>query len=483
MSVRPAALWGGELGKGVRAGLGKMESPIIQGVREQTGLGPAELERVTLVLLDRQGPPVLCCRATKALDRKTFLARLVPDGKAEKYAGWDYLASETRAAVLLGEREYAVGGKADVQNLLDGKPDDGAPALAAAVALAAKGHSLVVGVNPTKLPQDEFAPDKLGPLAPLLRARQAALAVDLGVKSTGRLSVVFASPADATEGQKALEAARKQGLPALAAVTRGLRGEKGRHTAELQALLGQVHDALKVGKLARHDREVTATVELKVDPQKSGQAGLALVDQVRQAAMRAQSANNLKQLALALHNYNDTYRSMPPHAVYDPDGKPTLSWRVLLLPYLGQNALYREFRLNEPWDSAHNKKLLARMPAVFRAPSDRPPPAGHTFYQAFVGKGAAFEGKKGLRLPADFPDGTSNTMVLAEAARAVPWTKPDDLAYQPGKAPPELGGLFPPGFHAAFVDGSVRFFRKPLKEATLHCYITRNGGEVIPRDD
>jgi hypothetical protein len=303
------------------------------------------------------------------------------------------------------------------------------------------------------------------------------------VKSTARLKVVFGSPADASAGQKALEEARKRGLPALAEFTKGLAREKAPQMAGLRALLGQFHDALKAGKLTRNEKEVSASVELKVDPAKAGVAGVALIQQVRQAAMRTQSANNLKQLALAMHNYHDSNKTFPPHAVYDANGKPGLSWRVLLLPYLEQNELYKQFRLNEAWDSAHNKKLLAKMPQVYVAPSDRPAPAGHTFYLAFVGKGAAFEGKKGMRLPADFPDGTSNTMMIAESARSVPWTKPEDLVYQADKAPPKLGGVSPSGFYAAFADGSVRFFRKTIKDRTLHCYITRNGGEVIPNDE
>src|SRR5439155_1388856 len=118
----------------------------------------------------------------------------------------------------------------------------------------------------------------------------------------------------------------------------------------------------------------------------------------------------------------------PAAAVYDKDGKAILSWRVLILPYIEQDRLYRKFRLNEPWDSPHNKKLLEMMPKTYAAPNAKGDPPYTTHYQVFVGPGAGFEGKRGLRI-GDFTDGTSNTILVAEAARAVPWTKPEDLPY------------------------------------------------------
>src|SRR5262245_19749930 len=79
--------------------------------------------------------------------------------------------------------------------------------------------------------------------------------------------------------------------------------------------------------------------------------------------LRRQSANNLKQLVLAVHNFSDTYNRLPPAAVCDKKtGKPLLSWRVILLPFVEQGPLYKEFKLDEPWDGPNNKKLLEKMP-------------------------------------------------------------------------------------------------------------------------
>jgi RNA polymerase sigma factor (sigma-70 family) len=102
-----------------------------------------------------------------------------------------------------------------------------------------------------------------------------------------------------------------------------------------------------------------------------------------------QSLDNLKEIALAMHNYYDIYGFLPPAAIYGKNGKPLLSWRVLLLPFFNQNHLYKQFHLDEAWDSAHNKKLLAQMPAVYRIPGQKE--KNSTLYQVFVGPSTIFE--------------------------------------------------------------------------------------------
>jgi hypothetical protein len=228
--------------------------------------------------------------------------------------------------------------------------------------------------------------------------------------------------------------------------------------------------------------EVSARVQVNL-----ADAGVAVdeaVVRVRQAAERVQSQNNLRQLTIAMHNYAsaNNYR-FAPQAVYSPDGKPLLSWRVLLLPYLEQDDLYKAFHLDEPWDSDHNKKLLAKMPKVFAMPG-APAGSSDTHYQGLAGKSAFFDGKKGMRLPQDFPDGTSNTIMFVEAPRAVPWTKPEDVPFDPDptKPPPKLGGHFRDGFNVGMCDGSTRFLRKTISDATLRAAITRDGGEVLGPD-
>jgi len=191
--------------------------------------------------------------------------------------------------------------------------------------------------------------------------------------------------------------------------------------------------------------------------------------------------DNLKQLGLAMHNYLSTNGTFPPAAVYSRDGKPLLSWRVLLLPYVDQNDLFRQFKLDEPWDGPTNKKLLAKMPETYAIPRDKAKQSHATAYQVFTGAGTIFPGPKASRI-ADITDGTSYTILIVEAAEAVPWTKPADLPYSPNKPLPKLG-ISKKGFQATIADGSVRFFKQTIKEATVRALITSNGGEVIDAND
>jgi prepilin-type processing-associated H-X9-DG protein len=236
-----------------------------------------------------------------------------------------------------------------------------------------------------------------------------------------------------------------------------------------------------------NDQGLTVTARQSVpslNPISSGPVAIALllpaVQSAREAARRAQCVNNLKQMALAFHNYHSANNSFPAHAIYSKDGKPLLSWRVAILPYIEQEPLYREFHLDEPWDSPHNKALIERMPPTYACPT-APVQRGMTPYQVAVGKGAMFEGKQGIGI-AEVTDGTSNTILVAESKTPVTWTKPDDLELDPDGPPPRIGSYHPGGANTAFADGSVRFIKDTINQGVLRALFTRNGGEVISAD-
>ena len=212
----------------------------------------------------------------------------------------------------------------------------------------------------------------------------------------------------------------------------------------------------------------------------AGLLGLLLpaVQKVREAANRMACQQNLKQLAIAMHNYHDVHGSFPPAVVRDKNGKPLYSWRVLLLPYMEEQPLFQQFKLDEPWDSPNNIKLLDRMPRVFTDPGAAMPDAHSTFYQVFVGPKTAFEDAAGQNL-ATFTDGPGNTILIVEAAKAVPWTKPEDLGFDPNAPLPALGGQHVNGYNAALADGAVHFLPRDTDERTLRGLITRNGGEAV----
>jgi hypothetical protein len=211
----------------------------------------------------------------------------------------------------------------------------------------------------------------------------------------------------------------------------------------------------------------------------------------------AQSQHNLKQIGEALHFCNDARGELPPAAVYDQTGKPLYSWRVLLLPYLGETDLYSQFHLDEPWDSPHNIHFLARMPKVYQAPGITTAGQGLTFYQVFTGPETPFfTAASGLqpylvhrglelrapwrsRIPATFQNGTSNTFAVVEAADPVPWTKPADLVYDPQRPFPRLGGVFKDHFNMLFFDASARRIEQGIGEKFLRDHISPNGGNEI----
>jgi prepilin-type processing-associated H-X9-DG protein len=207
---------------------------------------------------------------------------------------------------------------------------------------------------------------------------------------------------------------------------------------------------------------------------------LPAVQAAREAARRAQCLNNLKQVGLAMHTYASVHGAFPTPAITGKQGKALLSWRVAILPYIDQQGLYNKFKLDEPWDSPHNKALLMEMPSPYVCPSRAAVEPFTTTYQVFTGRGALFEDGKDTKI-ADVTDGTTNTIMAVEADRAVPWTKPDDLPFDPA-APPSFfgaGSKHPGGFNALFADGSVRFMKISVGAQTFRALITRAGGEII----
>ena len=209
---------------------------------------------------------------------------------------------------------------------------------------------------------------------------------------------------------------------------------------------------------------------------------LPAVQSAREAARRAQCVNNIKQIMLAMHNYVSANGSFP-RDITDKNGRPLLSWRVAILPYVDQNPLYGKFKLDEPWDSPHNKELLKYMPPTYQCPSRANPQPYSTTYRGFAGPGTLFETGRDIGL-ADITDGTSNTIAVVESKEAVAWTRPDDLPFH-GQADRSLygaGSLHPGGFNCGMADGSVRFIKVSINPAVIRCLITRAGGEVISSD-
>ncbi|QDT22117.1 hypothetical protein HG66A1_39240 [Gimesia chilikensis] len=205
--------------------------------------------------------------------------------------------------------------------------------------------------------------------------------------------------------------------------------------------------------------------------------------QARAAAQRSRSKYNIKLIVLALHNYYERHHHFPPAIVMGPDGKTPHSWRVELLPYLDQQALYDEYRMNEPWNSKHNLKIAETVVPVFSHPSSSKP--ANTGYFVVVGDDTAFNNKQGVSFK-EITDGTSNTIAVVEAKRDIPWTKPEDISYD-GKKLPQFGGFFenPPVngqpatgvYFVGLCDGRVRMLQDNIDEELLKSLLTIADGK------
>ncbi len=216
-----------------------------------------------------------------------------------------------------------------------------------------------------------------------------------------------------------------------------------------------------------------------------------LVERARTATERVLPRSleiRFRRILLAVHNYHDTYRQFPPlESQLDDEGKPLLSWRVHLLPFLDELELYNKFHLNEPWDSPHNKSLLEQMPDIYaKDVSLSPPPIapGHTTLQAPFGENTIFDGGKGTSFR-QITDGSSNTIAIIEvtAANAVPWTAPQDYAFDPES--PLVGIRFETDdrWLAGFADGSVHSLRRTLSPISVLHLFQRNDGQVVALDE
>jgi hypothetical protein len=187
---------------------------------------------------------------------------------------------------------------------------------------------------------------------------------------------------------------------------------------------------------------------------------------------------NLKPIGIAFHSYGGDHDGKWADDITDKDGRILLSWRVLLLPYIEQDSLYKQFKLDEPWDSDNNKKLIAKMPKIY-APVRGKAKEGETFYQRFVGKDAIWNEKGSDYKISTIPDGTSNTALVVEAGDPVIWTKPADLPFNEKAPLPKLGGLFDGEFHLLRCDGSVMRCKKDFDADEMKKVIMPADGNVI----
>lgn len=348
--------------------------------------------------------------------------------------------------------------------------------LTPALEAAAGKYSVVLGVNIPAI--REAIPEKgwvhLLPINTLMKCNSVTGTLDFGQEV--RLAFHVDGPDEAT-AKRMLDVMRSihiLGMESLAGLKNLGDDEVG---STMQLLFSFVEPVLREAKFEQKGNTASVVMANKIDEQLAKTIKDAL-EKLKETATRSRSQNNLKQLAIAVHSHHDALGRFPFQGVPAPNGNnPKLSWRVTILPYIEELQLYNEFKLNEAWDSEHNKKLIAKMPKLY-APlgSGTGAPAGHTFYRAFTGPGTL----SAAQTFAGVTDGTSNTLLFVEAGEAVPWTKPEDFPYDPNRPLPKLGGHFKGKMNVAMGDGSVRMIDlTKVPEQVLRALITANGGEVV----
>ena len=499
----------------VKQALGsKLLEPVLQdqGVIEtirDLPIDPRKIERLTVAGSPWRGErrasdpplcPVVVVRFTEPVDGKATLEQFAPSGHAEferrSHQGATYYRAspdtlffqpDERTVVLTAQEEMLkelISGGASPGPIFEKLRAADAEADVVAVVLTEPFRGLLKDA-PKSLPPGLAAAPGLGDITSLPdQLKSATFTVSLAKDTLAKLVLDCADSESAKKVhggvQKGLEAAKAM-VTLAGMMARGAPGAK-EIEPEAQAALDAATQFVKGIQASQSGEQVIVTA---VKPAGLEQFIASLPAAIRKArdaakgsAERLTRLNHVKQIASAMHEYHERRLSLPPAALCDKQGKPLLSWRVAILPYLGEGRLYMDFRQNEPWDSPANKQLLERMPAVYQG--QRAAKDGNTSVMLFTGRGTPFEEGKRLTL-AGIKDGTSNTIMVIEAGadKAVPWTKPEDLSFDAAAPKAALGQASPPGYPAALFDGSVFTLRPDVSEETLRRLVNPNDAKPV----
>jgi hypothetical protein len=517
--IRAADLWQSVWAKDIRYLVDKAGPEAWKAFEKRCPLDPATLDRITLILLTPQtltepfptvdpesNSALVVVSTRKPYERLPLIRALGPREKVYRQNLYYFNEDMWSGLILVDEHTFVIGSEDSLIRFLQmsRQPNPTGPLQAALVEAAAK-HPLVVALNPTLLSKEKETQSMPPPLQKLLTARCSFLTLDLEPAIRLDLRLDFTSQDQAREGEKALrdalELARQglsQGISHLETVLQDPDKDSVSNLAEnfaALAALGFLRDLdtlLKEAPIQRQEMTVKLPISYrKMFLMESGGGLVAFSAALTTLGTSAHATfgtvgskigsgrdpieDHLKNLAQAMDRYQEKHGTYPPSAIYDRDGRPLLSWRVALLPYLGEEALYHEFKVDEPWDSLHNKRLLKKLPAAIRSRDHSGWGASRwkTTTQVVTGDKTFFQGKSGLPKT----DAAKQSILLVHLANdaAVYWTKPADLAYAPDKPLPNLFGKYGGRFQAILADGTYRTVDNTTDDKTLRALIERPG--------
>jgi prepilin-type processing-associated H-X9-DG protein len=437
-------------------------------------------------------PAGVIVRAARAQDWKALLTKILTEVREDKIGDVTIYAparqSEKVAFAAPDDRTLLISEPAFLRRMVSARPgaidraawgDAWKTVKKGQIALAFDVSWIAGRIEKLAPPPGNGAVSPIGSFSPLWEKAQSYA---VGLNWTKALSVdAVATCGSGKDAQGVADTLRATILLAKNSLE-SMKGQGGREVMPLPLLLSGI-GFLENSKVASEGSTVHLASMTDIN---IAQILAPAVQAQQSASRRVQSVNNMKQIGLALHNYASVHGHFPPPIVLGPDGKTPHSWRVEILPYLEQKPLYDAYRMDEPWDGPNNRKLIELMPATFVSPASRSKNA--TSYFVLTGKHTLFNGTKGTEVT-QITDGMSLTIAAVEASRDIPWTKPEDIPFDPpgniadpAVIVPQLGGFSPGGFNVLFADGSVRFISNMIDPIVLKSLFTRDGGEVIGSD-
>lgn len=506
VTVRVADLWGSPSVQKAWAEAPDDQKQKLSEMEGKLGLTLADVERVTVVGKSVENETMWIVVSTKKPYDMDKIKGFVEQESREKlqegtYKGKSYLHSpkgEKGSLYKLSDTTLVIAPEKGLHAAIDQQESPVKKgALADAISTASGKDHLMAAFAPPQglLSQVPDSPPPGGPPMNLKALKQLQVGKLLGSlteKLDLKLTLSFADAGAAGEVKQMLDSLK--GLAGLAVM--GIQQQNPEAAKMAQ-------DAVQKLTIEHKEKEVLASLNVDVNvealkPILKGAIQIGGAGGPRAAADLVRRKNNLKQIGIAMHTYLDSHQHFPRQAIFSPPpetggpgSKPMLSWRVAILPYIEQESLYKQIRMDEPWDSEHNSQFHKQMPQIYAGPglpADAEP--GMTRIQVLTGDETMFPKptpanpvvKVGI---GSVQDGLSNTIMVVEAEKPVNWMAPEDVSFKPsptGFLANQLGVPNEPFFLALMGDGSIREVRRTVAPMTLQNLIMRADGNPIDPD-